>query len=359
MERRGLTSHRAQSSAEVTCASANALELCVAHAWCHESLKGSQPLELGTRSATARTSPTTTCRTGSSPPPHVWLLPVHPSTRDPSQGRRANRLVTYVNGVHPLAMARSTCSCPTRRVVATLPATRSLLPSPDPLVLRTEHDLAAPVLVLESEFDTLRSWGAVGNPTRFPSAGGKLAGSHGPPRVRPSAHMHETVLCVSLTKGWAAAIARGNHFSISVCAKVRHGTPARLGAPRRPAPHSRYLLEWSGGRGRPRPPRQRPGGIRLPHLALPTAQYLPRLSTPGLRQAFPARGTGPALHGSRHHGPRFDAATRDAVGSGFLPNRMPSRRPPSQPRPTNNGRGSGRRSRSTPDRTHAPSSESR
>ena len=69
----------------------------------------------------------------------------------------ANRLVTYVNGVQPIEGAIDAFLVH-GRVGTSSPPLASDVPSPDPLTFRT--DLSAPVLVLESEFDTLRSWAA-------------------------------------------------------------------------------------------------------------------------------------------------------------------------------------------------------
>ena len=66
------------------------------------------------------------------------------------------------------------------------------------------------------------------------------------------------------------------------------------------------------------------GGIRLPHLAVPIAQYGPvgtpaLLRVPRLRQAVLRPSSWPELYPSRdNYLERFDAATRDAVESGFL-----------------------------------------
>ena len=70
----------------------------------------------------------------------------------------ANRLVTYVNGVHPLVGVIDAFLVH-GRVGTTCPPLAAGVDSPDPVVLRTTDD-AAPVVVLESEFDTLRSWQA-------------------------------------------------------------------------------------------------------------------------------------------------------------------------------------------------------
>ena len=69
----------------------------------------------------------------------------------------ANRLVTYVNAVHPVEGAVDAFLIH-GRVGTSSPLLAAGVVMPDPLALRT--DLRAPVLVLESEFDVLRSWQA-------------------------------------------------------------------------------------------------------------------------------------------------------------------------------------------------------
>ena len=230
----------------------------------------------------------------------------------------ANRLVTYVNGVHPLEGVIDAFLVH-GRVGTTSPPLAADVASPDPLVLRT-HDLAAPVLVLESEFDTLRSWGA-----RQPDSERfrlwELAGS---------THQDEFVertlkaqFARDLGQGMGGCDCAVNDMPFHY---VENAALAHLRAWARhdePAPQlPRISLNAAGEVDRDHHGNAR-GGIRLPHLAVPTAQYGP-VGTPalcalrGFVKPFPPEELARLYTGRDDYLARFDAATRDAVGSGYL-----------------------------------------
>ena len=247
----------------------------------------------------------------------------------------ANRLVTYVNGVHPLEGAidaflvhgrvRHHVSA-TRRPTwphrsARAPDTRSRGARSRARV-RVRH----PAIV-----------GRDGNPTRSASGCGARR-VDAPGRVR-RAHTDGTVRGRPRTRDGRLRL-RGERHALPLRGERGTGTPARLGVPRRARSAApAHLLECSG-RGRPRPPRQRPG----------------RYPAPPPRRAD-RRGTGPSAHPpcahsgassshSRQGLPRLytvrddylatlDAAPATPSGPDTSSNRMPSRRAPSQPRRTN------------------------
>ncbi len=230
----------------------------------------------------------------------------------------ANRLVTYINAVHPLERVIDGFLVH-GRVSTTCPPLAADIPSPDPLTFRTD-DLAAPVLVLESEFDTLRSW-----PARQPDSERfrlwELAGS---------THQDEFV-----ERTLNAQFARDLGIQVPGCDCAVNDMPfhyvenAALSHLRawalhdEPAPElPRISLNAEGEVDRDQHGNAR-GGIRLPQLAVPTAQYGP-IGTPescalrGFVKPFAPEQLA-ALYTSRDdYLARFDAATIDAVGSGFL-----------------------------------------
>ncbi len=206
----------------------------------------------------------------------------------------ANRLVAYVNGVQPFEAAIDAFLVH-GRVGTSSPALAAEVPSPDPLTFRT--DSPAPVLVLESEFDTMRSW-AARQPDSEHFRLWEVAGS---------THQDEYV-----ERTLHAEFARdlGHHMPDCDCAvndmPFHYVENAALS----------HLRAWArGGDAAPELPRismdaageidrdehgNAIGGIRLPHVVVPTAQYGP-VGTPelctlrGLREAVPAREGGRAL----------------------------------------------------------------
>jgi Alpha/beta hydrolase domain len=229
----------------------------------------------------------------------------------------ANRLVAYVNAVQPLEAAIDAFLVH-GRVGTSSPPVAADVPSPDPLTFRT--DISAPVLVLESEFDTLRSWAA-----RQPDSEcfrlWEVAGS---------THQDEFV-----ERTLNAQFARDLGIEVPGCDCAVNDMPfhyvenaalshlrswARHGEPAPELP--RISLNAEGEVDRDDHGNAR-GGIRLPHLAVPTAQYGP-IGTPqscalrGFVKPFPPEQLA-ALYTSRDdYLARFDAATTDAVGAGFL-----------------------------------------
>jgi hypothetical protein len=230
----------------------------------------------------------------------------------------ANRLVTYINAVQRLERAVDGFLVH-GRVGTTSPPLAADLASPDPLTLRTD-DLAPPVIVLESEFDTLRSW-AARQPDSERFRLWELAGSTHQDEFVERTLSAEFGRDLGHTMGGCDCAVNDMPFHYvenaalsHLRAWVRHDEPA----PRLP----RISLSAEGEVDRDHHGNAR-GGIRLPHLAVPTAQYGP-VGTPalcalrGFVKPFPPEELARLYTSRDDYLARFDAATRDAVGSGFL-----------------------------------------
>ena len=192
----------------------------------------------------------------------------------------ANRLVTYLNGVHPLVGAIDAFLVH-GRVGTTGPPLAAGVDSPDPVTVRTSGD-AAPVVVLESEFDTLRSWQA-----RQPDSERFRLWE-----VAGSTHQDEFV---ERTLNTEFARDLGQEQAACDCAVndlpfhyVEHAALAHLRAWVRhdePAPElPRISMNADGDVDRDQRGNAR-GGIRLPHVAVPVAQYGPVGTPAALRAA--------------------------------------------------------------------------
>ena len=229
----------------------------------------------------------------------------------------ANRLVTYVNGVDALERAVDAFLVH-GRVGTTCPTLAAGVTAPDPVVFRT--DRAAPVLVLESEFDTLRSWQA-----RQPDTANfrlwELAGStHQDEFVERTLNAqfsrdlgHEQPGCDCAVNDMPFHYVENAALS-HLRAWVRHGEP--------PPELPRISMNEDGDIDRDHLGNAR-GGIRLPHLAVPVAQYGPvgtptRCALRGFVKPFSAEQLTELYPSRDNYRERFDAATRDAVVSGFL-----------------------------------------
>jgi hypothetical protein len=230
----------------------------------------------------------------------------------------ANRLVTYVNGVQPLVGAIDAFLVH-GRVGTTCPSLTAGVDSPDPVTLRTT-DSSAPVVVLESEFDTLRSWQA-----RQPDSERfrlwEVAGStHQDEFVERTLNVQFARDLGQAQPGCDCAV---NDMPFHY---VEHAALAHLRAWVRhdePAPElPRISMNADGDVDRDHHGNAR-GGIRLPHVAVPVAQYGPvgtptrcalrgfvkPVSIEQLAEAYPSRD---------NYRERFAAATQDAVESGYL-----------------------------------------
>ena len=199
------------------------------------------------------------------------------------------------------------------------------------------HDHAAPVLVLESEFDTLRSWART--TTRLgalPAVGAR--GLDAPGRVR-RAHARTPSSTATWVTRWAGATARSTTCRSTTWRTRRCHTCARGRATTSRLPQlPRISLNAEGEVDRDHHGNAR-GGIRLPHLAVPTAQYGP-IGTPalcalrGFVKPFPPEQLA-ALYTSRDdYLARFDAATATRSSPASCSSRTPSRRAPSRRRRT-------------------------
>jgi hypothetical protein len=230
----------------------------------------------------------------------------------------ANRLVTYVNGVHPLVGAIDAFLVQ-GRVSTTCPSLAAGVDSPDPVTLRTSA-AAAPVVVLESEFDTMRSWQA-----RQPDSERFRLWE-----VAGSTHQDEFV-----ERTLNAQFARdlGHEQPGCDCAVndmpfhyVEHAALAHLRGWVRhdePAPElPRISMNAAGDADRDHHGNAR-GGIRLPHVAVPVAQYGPvgtptRCALRGFVKPFSPEQFAEVYPSRDNYVERFAAATQDAVESGFL-----------------------------------------
>jgi hypothetical protein len=228
----------------------------------------------------------------------------------------ANRLVTYVNAVQPVEDAIDAFLVH-GRVGTSSPLLASGVTMPDPLTVRT--DVRAPVIVLESEFDVLRSW-----PARQPDSERFRLWE-----VAGSTHQDEYV-----ERTLRAQFARDLDQRLPSCDCAVNDMPFHYVENAALA----HLRDWARG-GAPAPGLPRiamrdgevvrdehgnaRGGIRLPHLDVPTAQYGP-VGTPefcalrGFVKPFGPEQLA-ALYPTRdEYLERFDAAARAAVEGGYL-----------------------------------------
>jgi hypothetical protein len=229
----------------------------------------------------------------------------------------ANRLVTYVNAVHPLE-GEVDGFLVHGRVGTACPPLAAGVESPDPVTFRT--DVAAPVVVLESEFDALRSWQA-----RQPDSERfrlwEVAGStHQDEFVERTLNAQFSRDLGSEQPGCDCAVNDmpfhyvENAALAHLRAWVRHDEPA----PELP----RISMNAAGDIDRDHHGNAR-GGIRLPHLAVPVAQYGPvgtptRCALRGFVKPFSAEQLTEAYPSRDNYLERFAAATQDAVEAGFL-----------------------------------------
>lgn len=228
----------------------------------------------------------------------------------------ANRLVTYVNAVHPVEGAIDAFLIH-GRVGTSSPLLAANVAMPDPLGLRT--DLRTPVLVLESEFDVLRSWAASQPDSEFFRLW----------EVAGSTHQDEYV-----ERTLRAQFARDLDQRLPACDCAVNDMPFHY-VENAALAHNR---EWArGGRPAPELPRitmhdgeiarddhgNARGGIRLPQLEVPLAQFGP-VGTPefcalrGFVKPF-ARDLAVGLYADRAtYLRRFDDATTAALDAGYL-----------------------------------------
>jgi hypothetical protein len=228
----------------------------------------------------------------------------------------ANRLVTYVNGVHPFEGAIDAFLIH-GRVGTSSPVLAADVVMPDPLTLRT--DLRTPVLVLESEFDVLRSWQARQPDAEFFRLWEVAGSTHQDEYVERTLRAQFARDLDQRLPGCDCAV-NDMPFHYVENAALSHLRQWVHGAP--PAPELPRIEMRDGEIVRDEYGNAR-GGIRLPHLDVPTAQYGP-VGTPDLcalrgfvKPFAPERLA--ALYPTRDaYLERFDAATRVAVEAGYL-----------------------------------------
>jgi hypothetical protein len=228
----------------------------------------------------------------------------------------ANRLVTYVNGVHPWEGSVDAFLIH-GRVGTSSPLLAEGVVMPDPLTLRT--DSRAPVLVLESEFDVLRSWRA-----RQPDSEHfrlwEVAGStHQDAYVERTLHAQFARDLDQRLPGCDCAVndMPFHYVENAALSGLRQWARDGSSAPELPriALQDGEVVRDEYGNAR--------GGIRLPYLDVPIAQYGP-VGTPdfcalrGFVKPFTPDQLA-ALYPTRDaYLDRFDAATRVAVEAGYL-----------------------------------------
>jgi hypothetical protein len=188
---------------------------------------------------------------------------------------------------------------------------------PDPLALRT--DFRTPVLVLESEFDVLRSWAARQPDSEFFRLWEVAGSTHQDEYVERTLRAQFARDLDQRLPGCDCAVNDMPFHYVENAALTHLRRWARDGAPApelpRIAMHDGEILRDEHGNAR--------GGIRLPHLDVPTAQYGP-VGTPefcALRGFVKPFGPDQiaALYPTRDdYLERFDAAARGAVDAGYL-----------------------------------------
>jgi hypothetical protein len=230
----------------------------------------------------------------------------------------ANRLVTYIDAVQPLERALDAFLVH-GRVGTSAPPLHAAIPTmPDPLVVRT--DVGVPVVVLESEFDVLRSWGA-----RQPDADWfrlwEVAGStHQDEYVERTLHVQFSRDLGVEVPGCDCAV---NNFPFHY---VENAVLARLRAWARggtPAPAMPRISLTADGDVVRDEHGNAMGGIRLAQVEVPAAQYGP-VGTPqscalrGFVKPFAPERLTALYPGRDEYADHVRAATDAAVTAGCL-----------------------------------------
>jgi alpha/beta hydrolase family protein len=229
----------------------------------------------------------------------------------------ANRLVTYVNAVQRVERAIDAFLVH-GRVGTSSPPLHTDTPMPDPLVVRT--DVGVPVLVLESEFDILRSWRA-----RQPDSERfrlwEVAGStHQDEYVERTLHEQFSRDLGVEVPGCDCAVNNFPFHFVENAALARLRAWARGGSPAPAMP--RVSLTDDGDVVRDEHGNAL-GGIRLAQVEVPTAQYGP-VGTPescalrGFVKPFTVEELTALYPDPDAYGTRVRAASDAAVAAGCL-----------------------------------------
>jgi Alpha/beta hydrolase domain len=229
----------------------------------------------------------------------------------------ANRLVTYINAVQSLARAVDAFLVH-GRVGTSAPPLHADAVMPDPLVVRT--DLGAPVIVLESEFDILRSWAARQPDSEWFRLWEVAGSTHQDEYVERTLHLQFTRDLGVDVPGCDCAVNNFPFHYVENAALARLRAWARGGSPAPEMP--RVSLTDDGDVVRDEYGNAE-GGIRLAQVDVPTAQYGP-VGTPqscalrGFVKPF-TRETLAALYPDRDaYADRVRIATDAAVAAGCL-----------------------------------------
>ena len=229
----------------------------------------------------------------------------------------ANRLVTYIDAVQPIERALDAFLLH-GRVGTSGPPLHIDAPMPDPLVVRSDIDV--PVLVLESEFDVLRSWGARQIDADWFRLWEVAGSTHQDEYVERTLHVQFSRDLGVEVPGCDCAV---NNFPFHL---VENAALARLRAWARggsPAPAMPRVSITDGGEAVRDEHGNALGGIRLAQVEVPTAQYGP-VGTPqscalrGFVKPFAPERRG-ALYPDRDvYVDRVRAATDAAIAAGCL-----------------------------------------
>jgi hypothetical protein len=229
----------------------------------------------------------------------------------------ANRLVTYVDAVQPVEGAIDAFLVH-GRVGTSAPPLYADARMPDPLVVRT--DLGAPVIVLESEFDILRSWAARQPDSEWFRLWEVAGSTHQDEYVERTLHVQFARDLGVEVPGCDCAVNDFPFHYVENAALARLRAWARGGSPAPEMPrvsltHDGDVMRDEYGNAE--------GGIRLAQVEVPTAQYGP-VGTPqscalrGFVKPFPPEQLAAMYPDRDAYADRVRAATDVAAAAGCL-----------------------------------------
>jgi len=230
----------------------------------------------------------------------------------------ANRLVTYANAAQPIERAIDAFLVHGRVGTSSPPLHTAVPTMPDPLVVRT--DVGVPVLVLESEFDILRSWRARQPDSEWFRLWEVAGSTHQDEYVERTLHEQFSRDLGIEVPGCDCAVNDFPFHFVENAALARLRSWARGGSPAPTMP--RVSLTDDGEVVRDEHGNAL-GGIRLAQVEVPTAQYGP-VGTPescalrGFVKPFTADQLAVLYPDFDAYAERVRAATNTAVASGYL-----------------------------------------
>jgi hypothetical protein len=229
----------------------------------------------------------------------------------------ANRLVTYIDAVQPIERAIDAFLVH-GRVGTSAPTLHADAAMPDPLIVRA--DIGAPVMVLESEFDVLRSWGARQPDSEWFRLWEVAGSTHQDEFVERTLHLQFARDLGVEVPGCDCAVNNFPFHYVENAALARLRAWARGGSP---APEMPRLSLTGDGEVARDEHGNADGGIRLAQVEVPAAQYGP-VGTPqscalrGFVKPFTLERLA-ALYPDREvYADRVRAATDAAVAAGCL-----------------------------------------